>query len=117
MEAFDFSAARSEEDAILIAKARGMKKGQRMTPEQANALRRKVGGTAKDYWKGWVDVKGSYVDKVRRERERERGRERERERREEREREKFYFILNFFFLLSLLRSPPRFSFPLSPQQP
>jgi hypothetical protein len=27
------------------------------------ALRRKVGGTAKDYWKDWVDVQGSYTDK------------------------------------------------------
>ncbi len=27
------------------------------------ALRRKVGGTAKDYWKDWVDVKGQYADK------------------------------------------------------
>ena len=67
--AFDFSAARSEDDAILIAKARGMRKGQKMSPEQYQALRRKVGGTAKDYWKGWVDVKGNYVDKVRRESE------------------------------------------------
>ena len=36
-----------------------------MSAEQAQALRRKVGGTAKDYWKGWVEVKGNYVDKVR----------------------------------------------------
>jgi hypothetical protein len=70
LEAFDFSAARSDDDAILIAKARGMRKGQKMSPEQYQALRRKVGGTAKDYWKGWVDVKGNYVDKVRFERER-----------------------------------------------
>ncbi len=27
------------------------------------ALRRKVGGTAKDYWKDWVDVKGQYAEK------------------------------------------------------
>jgi hypothetical protein len=40
-----------------------MRTGQKMSPEQAQALRRKVGGTAKDYWKGWVDVKGNYVDK------------------------------------------------------
>ncbi len=33
------------------------------TPAQAAALRRKVGGTAKDYWKGWVEVKGENVDK------------------------------------------------------
>lgn len=30
---------------------------------QYMALRRKVGGTARDYWKDWVDVKGQYVDK------------------------------------------------------
>ena len=34
-----------------------------MSREQYQALRRKVGGTAKDYWKGWVDVKGQNVDK------------------------------------------------------
>lgn len=34
-----------------------------MSREQYQALRRKVGGTAKDYWKGWVDVKGQYADK------------------------------------------------------
>lgn len=27
------------------------------------ALRRKVGGTAKDYWKDWIDVSGDYTDK------------------------------------------------------
>jgi hypothetical protein len=26
-------------------------------------LRRKVGGTAKDYFKEWVDVQGTYTDK------------------------------------------------------
>lgn len=30
---------------------------------QYQALRRKIGGTAKDYWKGWVDVKGDYIDR------------------------------------------------------
>lgn len=34
-----------------------------MTPEQYQALRRRVGGTAKDYWKTWIEVKGDYVDK------------------------------------------------------
>lgn len=33
------------------------------TPEQYAALRRKIGGTAKDYWKGWVEVKGENVDR------------------------------------------------------
>lgn len=27
------------------------------------ALRRKVGGTAKDYWKDWVETQGDYTDK------------------------------------------------------
>ena len=73
-----------------------MKKGQKMTPEQVQAvsvcggwvwgrdkgggacsktnshpphtqptsqLRRKVGGTAKDFWKSYVDVQGQNVDK------------------------------------------------------
>ena len=30
---------------------------------QYAALRRKIGGTAKDYWKDWVEVKGEYTDK------------------------------------------------------
>lgn len=74
-----------------------MRKGQKMSPEQYQALRRKVGGTAKDYWKGWVDVKGSYVDKVSGE-ERERG-------------NVSFFNLSFFLLLS---SPPFFT-PRSPR--
>jgi hypothetical protein len=40
-----------------------MRRGQKMSPEQYRALQRKVGGSARDFWKGWVDVKGSYVDK------------------------------------------------------
>lgn len=63
LEALDFAATRSESDAILIAKARGMRKGDKMSREQYMALRRKVGGTAKDYWKSFVDVKGENVDK------------------------------------------------------
>ena len=63
LEAFDFSQARSQGDAELIARARGMRDGQKMSPEQYAALRRKIGGTAKDYWKGWVEVKGANVDR------------------------------------------------------
>jgi len=33
------------------------------SPEQYAALRRKIGGTAKDYWKGWVEVRGENVDR------------------------------------------------------
>ena len=54
---------RSESDAILIAKARGMRKGDKMSPEQYAALRRKVGGTAGDYFKSWVEVQGKYAEK------------------------------------------------------
>lgn len=63
LEALDFAATRSEKDAVLIAKARGMRAGEKMSREQYQALRRKIGGTAKDYWKSYVDVKGANVDK------------------------------------------------------
>ncbi|KAK9807831.1 hypothetical protein WJX72_010529 [[Myrmecia] bisecta] len=63
-DALDFSEVRSKSDARLLYDAKyGDRKGGRLSPEQAAALRRKVGGTAKDYWKDWVDVKGDYVDK------------------------------------------------------
>ena len=42
-----------------------MRKGQKMSPEQYQALRRKIGGTSKYFFKGWVETKGAYVDKVR----------------------------------------------------
>lgn len=63
LEALDFAATRSESDAILIAKARGMKKGEKMSREAYMALRRKVGGTSKDFFKTSVELKGAYVDK------------------------------------------------------
>lgn len=48
LSAFDFSTARSKSDAELLYDARyGKLKDGKMTPEQAAALRRKVGGTAK----------------------------------------------------------------------
>jgi hypothetical protein len=33
-----------------------------MSPEQYAALKRKIGGTARDYFKDWVDVDGEYAD-------------------------------------------------------
>ena len=48
----------SKQDVQLLAEARGKvgNKGQKMSKEQYSALRRKVGGTARDYFKDWVDV-------------------------------------------------------------
>jgi len=51
-------------DAELLYEARyGAAAGTKMSRETYQALRRKVGGTAKDYWKDWVDVKGTYAEK------------------------------------------------------
>ena len=44
LEALDFSQARSRSDALLLQDARAMKKGDKMTPEQYAALRRKARG-------------------------------------------------------------------------
>jgi len=46
---------RSKSDAALLYEAKYGKRDEsgKMTPEQYAALRRKVGGTAKDYWKDW----------------------------------------------------------------
>lgn len=64
LSAFDFSTARSQSDAELLYDARyGKLDDGKMSPEQYAALRRKIGGTYKDYFKGWVDVKGEYTDK------------------------------------------------------
>ncbi|KAL5227346.1 hypothetical protein ABZP36_015611 [Zizania latifolia] len=62
-EALDFSQVRSEEDAELLYEAReATKDGGRMTREQYGALRRKIGGTYKDFFKSYVDVDGEYVE-------------------------------------------------------
>lgn len=62
--AFDFSEARSKSDAELLYDAKyGKLENGKMSKEQYQALRRKIGGTAKDYWKDWVEVKGEYTDK------------------------------------------------------
>jgi hypothetical protein len=64
VSAFDFAETRSKSDAALLYEAKyGKLEGGKMTREQYMALRRKIGGTAKDYWKDWVEVKGQYVDK------------------------------------------------------
>ncbi|KAF6172617.1 hypothetical protein GIB67_020131 [Kingdonia uniflora] len=62
-EALDFSQVRSAEDAVLIEKARETtQSGGRMNQEQYGALRRKIGGTYKDFFKSYVEVDGQYVE-------------------------------------------------------
>ncbi|XP_002983307.2 uncharacterized protein LOC9654449 [Selaginella moellendorffii] len=62
-DALDFSQARSERDADLIDEARqATKSGEKMSREQYAALRRKIGGTYKDFFKESIDVKGAYVE-------------------------------------------------------
>ncbi|KAL6977548.1 hypothetical protein U1Q18_026346 [Sarracenia purpurea var. burkii] len=55
-DALDFSQVRSAEDAQLLEEAReATKSGERMSKEQYGALRRKIGGTYKDFFKSYVD--------------------------------------------------------------
>ncbi|XP_061996244.1 uncharacterized protein LOC133714182 [Rosa rugosa] len=62
-EALDFSQTRSEEDALLLEDARqATKSGEQMSREQYGALRRKIGGTYKDFFKSYVEVDGQYVE-------------------------------------------------------
>ncbi|KAL4451446.1 hypothetical protein ABPG77_009518 [Micractinium sp. CCAP 211/92] len=63
--ALDFAEVRSKSDAELLYEAKYGKRGDngKLTAEQAAALRRRVVGTKKDYWKDWVDVKGEYAEK------------------------------------------------------
>ncbi|CAJ1974556.1 unnamed protein product [Sphenostylis stenocarpa] len=62
-EALDFSQVRSAEDAQLIEEAReATRSGKRMSREQYGALRRKIGGTYKDFFKSYVEVDGAYVE-------------------------------------------------------
>ncbi|KAF3321839.1 hypothetical protein FCM35_KLT14055 [Carex littledalei] len=62
-DALDFSQIRSEKDAELLYEAReSTKDGGRMTKDQYGALRRKIGGTYKDFFKSYVDVDGEYVE-------------------------------------------------------
>jgi hypothetical protein len=62
-DALDFSQVRSEKDAELLYEAReATKSGRKMTQEQYGALRRKIGGTYKDFFKSYVEVDGQYVE-------------------------------------------------------
>ncbi|KGN50725.1 uncharacterized protein LOC101211273 [Cucumis sativus] len=62
-EALDFSAVRSTRDAELLDDARqATKAGGRMSREQYGALRRKIGGTYKDFFKSYIEVDGQYVE-------------------------------------------------------
>ena len=56
LNALDFAAPRSKRDADLLYEAKYGQRGEdgKMTREQYQALRRKIGGTAKDYWKDWI---------------------------------------------------------------
>lgn len=57
LSAFDFAQTRSKRDAELLWDAKYGERGAdgKMSREQYAALRRKIGGTAKDYWKDWVE--------------------------------------------------------------
>ncbi|KAL2526771.1 hypothetical protein Adt_11831 [Abeliophyllum distichum] len=62
-EALDFSQVRSSKDAELLDEAaEATQSGERMTREQYGALRRKIGGTYKDFFKSYVEVDGQYVE-------------------------------------------------------
>lgn len=62
-EALDFSQVRSVRDAELLEDARdATQSGGRMSREQYGALRRKIGGTYKDFFKSYIEVDGRYVE-------------------------------------------------------
>ncbi|KAL9230254.1 hypothetical protein vseg_005631 [Gypsophila vaccaria] len=62
-DALDFAQARSAQDAELLEEAReATRSGGQMSREQYAALRRKIGGTYKDFFKSYVEVDGEYVE-------------------------------------------------------
>lgn len=62
-DALDFAQVRSPEDADLLEDAReATRSGERMSREQYGALRRKIGGTYKDFFKSYIEVDGQYVE-------------------------------------------------------
>ncbi|XWS65609.1 hypothetical protein CRYUN_Cryun05aG0128400 [Craigia yunnanensis] len=62
-EALDFSQVRSVKDGELLEEAReATRSGGKMSREQYGALRRKIGGTYKDFFKSYIDVDGQYVE-------------------------------------------------------
>eukprot|EP00854_Cymbomonas_tetramitiformis_P009566 gene9566-11332_t len=52
-----------EADRGLLAKAKRLRKGDKMSRDQYNALQRKVGGTKDGFFGETVDVKGKYSEK------------------------------------------------------
>ncbi|KAI5080485.1 hypothetical protein GOP47_0004434 [Adiantum capillus-veneris] len=63
LEALDFSAVRSQDDAQLLDDARyATNMGEKMSREQYAALRRKIGGTYRDFFKDSIEVEGEFVD-------------------------------------------------------
>eukprot|EP00249_Psilotum_nudum_P009617 c22045_g1_i1 orf=50-598(+) len=62
-DSLDYSQDRSRTDAELIDGARdATRSGEKMSREQYSALRRKIGGTYRDFFKDSVDVDGIYVE-------------------------------------------------------
>ncbi|KAJ7569527.1 hypothetical protein O6H91_01G082400 [Diphasiastrum complanatum] len=62
-DALDFSQVRSNKDAELLDDARAATQaGEQMSREQYAALRRKIGGTYRDFFKDSVEVDGEYVE-------------------------------------------------------
>jgi hypothetical protein len=60
MGAMDFAEATSPEEDAALAAARefvGGPDGQRMTPEQSAALKKKIGGSYRGFFKEWVEVR------------------------------------------------------------
>ena len=49
-------------DRATLAGMRKMRKGDKMSRDEYNALKRKVGGTYDGFIGEWVDVKGKYIE-------------------------------------------------------